>query len=161
MTPEILTRLAEEWIPFNRTLGLRALRVGRGEVLFEIPFRDDLIGDPMRRALHGGVLSMLADTAGGFAVWSALDDARTRISTIDLRVDYLLPGKPEALLAHATTARAGKTVGVADVRLYQASAPEQTIATGKGVYAIRLAKDARALGDAASEASRAASPSDD
>jgi hypothetical protein len=34
----------------------------------------------------------------------------------------------------------GKTVGVADVRLFQASEPTATIATGKGVYAIRTAK---------------------
>jgi len=144
MTPDVLRQLAEEWIPFNKYIGIRALRIERGDILFEVPFRDELIGDPMKRALHGGVISMVADTAGGFAVWSALEDDRSRISTIDLRVDYLLPGKQEALRAHATLVRAGKAVGVADVRMYHPSNEASTIATGKGVYAIRHGKEPQA-----------------
>ncbi|MEO7110637.1 MAG: hotdog fold thioesterase [Polyangiaceae bacterium] len=138
MTPEVLRQLAEEWIPFNKFLGVQALSVEKGNIILEIPFREELIGDPIRRAIHGGVISMLADTAGGFAVWSAVDEDRARVSTIDLRVDYLRPGKQEALRAHATLVRAGKTVGVADVRLFHPSDEAETIATGKGVYAIRL-----------------------
>jgi uncharacterized protein (TIGR00369 family) len=137
MPPDVLRALAEEWIPFNRTLGLRALSIERGQVLFEIPFREELIGDPFRRALHGGVISMLADTAGGFAVWSMAEDPRIRVSTIDLRVDYLLPGREENLRAHGTVVRAGNTVGVADIRLFHPSDEARTIATGKGVYALR------------------------
>lgn len=142
MSPEALKQLAEEWIPFNKVLGITALSIERGDILFEVRWREELIGDPVKRAMHGGVMSALADTAGGFAVWSALDDARARVSTIDLRIDYLLPGKQEDLHAHATLVRAGKTVGVADVRLFHPSAPAATIATGKGVYAIRLSKQA-------------------
>jgi uncharacterized protein (TIGR00369 family) len=138
VTPEVFKQLAEEWIPFNKFIGIQALSVDEGSIVFEVPFRDELIGDPVKRAIHGGVISMLADTAGGFAVWSALQDDRARVSTIDLRVDYLLPGKPEAIRAEATLARAGKTVGVADVRLFHPTNPTATIATGKGVYAIRL-----------------------
>jgi uncharacterized protein (TIGR00369 family) len=143
MSPEVLKQLAEEWIPFNKLVGIRAVKIERGDIVFEIPFRDALIGDPVKRAIHGGVLSMLADTAGGMAVWSALDDERVRVSTIDLRIDYLLPGKQENVIAHATLVRAGKTVGVADVRMYQPSNPSATIAPGKGVYAIRHSKTER------------------
>lgn len=135
-----MRRIAEEYIPFNRFLGLRAVDVAHGAVTLEIPWRDELIGDPVKGAMHGGVISMLADTAGGLAVWSALTSPMSRVSTIDLRVDYLRPGRPESLRAEAHTVRVGKTVGVADVRLYQASDPGATIATGKGVYAIRTMK---------------------
>jgi uncharacterized protein (TIGR00369 family) len=140
MTPQVLKQLAEEWIPFNKFIGLTALSIEKGDILFEIPYRDELIGDPMKKAIHGGVISMLADTAGGFAVWSALEDDRASVSTIDLRVDYLRPGKQEALRAHATLVRAGKAVGVADIRLFHPSHESSTIATGKGVYAIRMGK---------------------
>lgn len=139
MDPDALKQLAEEWIPFNKMLGLKARSIERGDVVLEIPFREELIGDPMKRALHGGVISMLCDTAGGFSVWSSLDDERARVSTIDLRVDYLLPGRQEAILAHAKLVRAGKTVGVADVRVFHPDAEDKTIATGKAVYAIRIA----------------------
>jgi uncharacterized protein (TIGR00369 family) len=140
MTPEVLKQLVEEWIPFNKYVGVKAIELGKGEVLFEVAYRDELIGDPVKKAIHGGVISMLADTAGGVALWSVLEDPRSRVSTIDLRIDYLLPGKQEDLRAHGKLVRAGKTVGVADVRLFHPSEPEATIATGKGVYAIRLYK---------------------
>jgi uncharacterized protein (TIGR00369 family) len=113
----------------------------KGEVVLGVPYRDELIGDPLKKALHGGVISALADTAGGLAVWSALEDPRARVSTIDLRVDYLSPGRQHDLHASATLVRVGKTVGVSDVRLFHPHEPSTTIATGKGVYAIRLARD--------------------
>ena len=89
MKLDVFRQLAEEWIPFNKLVGIRAIAIEKGDIRFEIPFRDELIGDPVKRALHGGVLSMLADMAGGFAVWTALEDEKARVSTIDLRVDYL------------------------------------------------------------------------
>jgi uncharacterized protein (TIGR00369 family) len=94
----------------------------------------------MRPALHGGVISTLADTAGGAAVWAGVHDERSRISTIDLRIDYLRPGKLETLAAEASVVRLGNRVGVADVRLFHPSAPDETIATGKGVYSVRILK---------------------
>lgn len=138
MKPDVMKQLMEELIPFNRYLGIRCTRVEPGFVRLEVPFRDELIGDPTRPALHGGVLSSLADTAGGGAVWTTLEDARARVSTIDLRIDYLRPGRSELLVAEATVVRAGNRVGVTDMRLFHPSAEAETIATGKGVYNIVL-----------------------
>ncbi len=133
----VLRHLVEEYIPFNRFLGVRATSLSVGRVELEIPYREELIGDPLKPALHGGVMSMLADVAGGMAIWSTLEDMNLRLSTIDLRVDYLRPGKLEALVAEGTIVRVGRSVGVADVRLFQRSAPADSVATGKGVYAIK------------------------
>ncbi len=116
---------------------MRATSLSVGRVELEIPYREELIGDPLKPALHGGVMSMLADVAGGMAIWSTLEDMTVRLSTIDLRVDYLRPGKLEALVAEGTIVRVGRSVGVADVRLFQRSAPADSVATGKGVYAIK------------------------
>jgi uncharacterized protein (TIGR00369 family) len=90
--------------------------------------------------VHGGVISALADTAGGCAVWSALDEETARVSTIDIRIDYLRPGRPETLVAEANVVRAGRRVGVADIRLFHPSAPAESIATGKGVYNVVIPK---------------------
>lgn len=133
----VLRHLVEEYIPFNRFLGVRATSLSVGRVELEIPYREELIGDPLKPALHGGVMSMLADVAGGMAIWSALEDMSQRLSTIDLRVDYLRPGKLESLVAEGTIVRVGRSVGVADVRLFHRSAPGDSVATGKGVYAIK------------------------
>jgi uncharacterized protein (TIGR00369 family) len=134
---EFLRQLAEELIPFNKFLGVRVLVMEPGRVELTIPWRDELIGDPIKHAVHGGVISALADTAGGMALWAALDNPAQRVSTIDLRVDYLRPGRPEALIAEAVVVRAGRTVGVADIRVFHPSSRGEVMATGKGVYAIK------------------------
>ena len=143
MDLDVLRQISEEFIPFNKLLGVKVVTVEPGRALFEVPYREELIGDPVKRVLHGGVISALADTTGGMAVWSTLANLEQRVSTIDLRIDYLRPGQRELLIAEGTVLRVGRTVGVADIRLYQPSAPGDTIATGRGVYAIKVPKHAR------------------
>lgn len=140
MHPDVLRQVMEEVIPFNRYLGVRVGGLGEGFARLEVPFREELVGDPLRPALHGGVLSALADTAGGAAVWTGIEDERARVSTIDLRIDYLRPARLETIVAEARVVRVGNRVGVADVRLFHPSAEGETVATGKGVYNITIKK---------------------
>jgi uncharacterized protein (TIGR00369 family) len=139
--PSELMQFFEGVIPFNRFLGMRIGRLDEGFVRLELPFREEFIGDPFRRALHGGVISTLIDTAGGFAVWTkvTLED---RVSTIDLRVDYLAPGHPELLIAEARVVRVGNRVGVVDIACLQPSDPDRVVATGKGVYNVKRKEEA-------------------
>jgi len=140
---DVFRQLAEELIPFNKWIGLKVEHLARGHVTLSIPWRDELIGDPVRQAIHGGVISMLADTAGGFCVWTTMDNpALGRVSTVDLRVDYLRPGRREKLVGDATTVRVGAKLGWADVRLYHPSAAAELIATARGVYALKHPKQA-------------------
>ena len=141
MDYSVLTKVMEELVPFNRFLGMRCDEVRTGFVRITIPFRDELVGDPMRPALHGGVLSALADTAGGMAVWTGVTDTRGRVSTIDLRVDYLRPARLFTLSCEATVVRQGNRVGVADMRLFHPDEVDKTVATGKGVYNVTMVKD--------------------
>jgi len=143
MDLELLKQIMEERIPFNRFLGVRVGRAEAGLARLELPFREELLGDWKRPALHGGVISMMADIAGGMAIWTLLEHPAARLSTIDLRVDYLRPGRPERLIAEGTVVRAGRTVGVADVRLFHPGAEAELVATGKGVYAIKVPKQHR------------------
>lgn len=137
MDLDLLRQVTEELIPFNKFLGVQvvAMEIGRVELL--IPWRPELIGDPMKPAIHGGVISMLADTAGGMAIWGAIENPVTRVSTIDLRVDYLRPGRTEALAAEGVVVRVGRSVGVADVRVFHPTSRDEIVATGKGVYALK------------------------
>ena len=139
MDLELLTRFmpGHESPSAAAVLGVRVVSAGRGTVHLLVPFRPRSHRRPSQRpALHGGVLSALADAAGGAALWSGIDDDRGRVSTIDLRIDYLRPARLEDVHAEATTVRLGKRVGVADVRLFHTTREEETIATGKGVYNI-------------------------
>jgi uncharacterized protein (TIGR00369 family) len=137
---DMLRQLMEELIPFNRHLGIKVTLLSEGFTRLELPFRPEFVGDPTRPALHGGLMSTLADTAGGMAIWTTGCDDRTRVSTIDLRVDYLRPGRLATLVAEGQVVRAGNRVGVADVRLFHPDAPDATVATGKGVYNIKNIK---------------------
>ncbi len=130
-----IRRLMDEQIPFNRVLGLRVRSLAPGTAVLEIPFRPELIGDGERPALHGGVLSALADTCGGAAVWTQIGPA-DRVSTIDLRVDYLRPGRAETLIATGRVLRVGNRVGVVNVVLSHEGDPDP-VAEAKGVYAVK------------------------
>jgi uncharacterized protein (TIGR00369 family) len=138
MDKETLKTLVEEFIPFNRFLGSQCDDEpdDDGSVRVSVPFRPEFIGDPMRPALHGGVISTLADLAGGMAVWRGLEDARLRVATIDLRIDYLRPGRAETLDARAHVVRQGNRVAVVDIIVFHPSTEEDIVATGKGVYNI-------------------------
>jgi uncharacterized protein (TIGR00369 family) len=131
-----VVRQFSTYIPFNAYLGIEPTDVTPGLVRFQVPFRPEFIGDPMRPALHGGVIAVLIDAASGAAVWT-LVSPHERISTIDMRVDYLLPGRLEALGAEARVQRKGNHVAVASVRVYHLATPEETIAEGKAVFSIR------------------------
>ena len=137
---EQVTKFMDEQVPFNRFLGLHLESIAEGEAVMVLPLLEELIGDPFRPALHGGVVSTLIDTCGGAAVWSGAEPS-DRVSTVDLRVDFLRPGPLEELVCEARVVRLGNHVGVTTMRVHGRSNPDRTIATGSGVYNVRRARD--------------------
>jgi uncharacterized protein (TIGR00369 family) len=129
-----------EAIPFNKFLGLRLVFLERGVARMLLPFKPELVGDPFRPALHGGVIAAAMDTTGGAAVFSELG-LGDRVSTVDIRVDYLRPGRLEDLLTEATIKRVGNRMGVTAIRAFHASDPERSVAEAMGVYNIRREQD--------------------
>jgi uncharacterized protein (TIGR00369 family) len=83
--------------PHMRELGIEFLSADRGVVVARLPYRDELVGDPMTGVLHGGVVTTLLDSTAGAAVFSAIDGPLP-IATLDLRIDYLRPSTPLAPL---------------------------------------------------------------
>ena len=134
----VLTAWFERGIPFNVFVGLRVDALARGRAVLRIPWRHELIGDLLRPAVHGGVISMLADTAGGAAIFTMLDRDNDRVSTVDLRVDYLQPGAPVDLVCRADVVRMGNRVGVMRAEVFSGDPGEDArpIATAQGVYNI-------------------------
>ena len=143
-----LRKVMEENIPFNRVLGVSVAHLTEGRAIFAVPFREELIGDPKRPALHGGVLSAVADAAGGAAVWSRIG-VSDRVSTIDLRVDYLRPAQLSTFHADAEVLRVGNRVGVARIRVFHPDEPDKTVAEAKGVYSIHRPRQRQGGNDGA------------
>lgn len=136
---ELVREFIEEMIPFHRHLGLKVDHIEPGLARLVLPFREEFVGDPFRPAIHGGILSTLADTAGGMAVFTRLDGG-DRASTVDMRVDYLRPGRKDALIAEGRVERIGNRVAVTAMRVYHAGAEADPVAIGRGVYNIRRAE---------------------
>jgi len=126
----------EEEVPFNKYLGVKVDELREGFARFFIPFRKEFIGDKRRPAVHGGVLCALIDTCGGAAVRTHFTK-EDRISTVDIRVDYLRPGPDDDIIAESEVKRLSNRVSVVHTKVYSASDKETVIAEGRAVYNIR------------------------
>ncbi|MFM2248714.1 MAG: hypothetical protein RL071_4789 [Pseudomonadota bacterium] len=136
-----LRDLFERQIPLHAHLGLRVEQLAAGAARVRLPPRPELTGDPFRPAVHGGVLATLADVAGGLAVFGQVA-AEDRVSTIDLRIDYLRPAATGlALVGEARLLRAGGRVAMAEVTLHQGDLT-QPCARAAVVYAVHRGKGA-------------------
>lgn len=131
-------------IPFNRMLGIRVASLGRERVVLDLPMKDELIGNFVQGILHGGVISSLLDVTGGaMALIGALERHRelpghermarlSKLGTIDLRVDYLRPGRGRTFTARAVPLRSGNKVAVVRSELH--SDDGTLVAVGTGTY---------------------------
>lgn len=79
------------FIPHTQRLGVTVETVKAPAVRMQLPWQPALIGDPHRRLVHGGVLTMFADTLCGSAVLTGLPMPEV-CPTLDLRLDHYRPG---------------------------------------------------------------------
>ncbi|MEZ5856482.1 MAG: PaaI family thioesterase [Hyphomicrobiaceae bacterium] len=79
---------------------------------------------------HGGPLAAIIDTVGDYALVMAL---RRGLPTINFRVDYLRPAIKTNLVITAKVRRAGRSVGVVDVDVFNDQ--ETLLAVGRAAYA--------------------------
>lgn len=82
-----------EHTPHAVHLGLRVIETGPQFAVMMLPYRPELIGDPVRKVVFGGAITTLLDHASGLCVACSLETLEA-IATIDLRVDYLRAAKP-------------------------------------------------------------------
>ena len=120
-------------LPFSKFLGLKLSRLGDGKAVMILNYRKDLVGDPKTGVLHGGVITTLLDSCCGAAVMTA-GDPKTSTATIDLRIDYMRPAKPErTIIAEAMCYRV--TNSVVFVRANAQDGTKKTpIATATGAF---------------------------
>jgi len=133
-------------LPFNRLLGLSVSFLKIDAAGFSFPMQDNLIGNVVQGILHGGVISAVLDATGGMtATASAVERMRglsfeevfdriARIGTIDMRVDYLRPGRGTKFYSSGTVMRTGRKVAV--TRMELRNSEDVMIAVGTGAYII-------------------------
>jgi uncharacterized protein (TIGR00369 family) len=142
----VIKEMFSEKIPFNKMLGLKVESISSDYVKTFFEMRDELLGNYNRGMLHGGVISAVIDATGGLAAFVGVQEkmhgktleARLersgRISTIDLRVDFLRPGSGKRFVVTAHTLRTGNKVIVTRIELHNDQ--NDLIAVGTGSYLV-------------------------
>ncbi len=132
--------------PFHELLGMTIEPTDDGSVRIVFPMRDDLCGHPGLGILYGGVVACMIDIIGGAIVsWHRIKDVQDRpleeqikrmsaIRTVDLRVDYLRPGRGKEFTVTGSILRDGKKVVVTRMELQNEEGV--LIATGTGTYIV-------------------------
>jgi uncharacterized protein (TIGR00369 family) len=123
--------------PFNLFLGLTVVAADpvKQEVTMRSPMRPEFERRPGSKQWHGGVIASVIDTVGDFAVGMMVGRG---LPTVNFRVDYLKPAVDTALVAVSRVRRAGKSVGVADVDVFDEKGA--LLAIGRGTYSTLDAK---------------------
>ncbi|MCU0907136.1 MAG: PaaI family thioesterase [Rhodobacteraceae bacterium] len=128
-------RALTDAVPYIAFLGITFDRRG-DEITAILPFRDDLIGNPMLPALHGGATAAFLEVAAiidlSFAMlWEDIETGRLDPAgltpatmprlprTIDFTVDYLRAGLPRDAYARARVNRSGRRYASVHVEAWQ------------------------------------------
>ena len=137
----LMRKVMEELIAFNKHLGLKVESFDPAAPKLRFDMRPELVGNPTRQILHGGVISATLDVAGGFAIMlqlatemTAIPTSFPKMGTIDLRVDYLRPGRGRHFVATARIVRKGSRIAVTHMEL--ANDAGELIATGSAAYVV-------------------------
>lgn len=135
-------------IPFHEYLGIDVKRLDNDDLRMTLDMKEHLIGNINSNILHGGVIATLLDAQGGLTAFAEVlkklenlpseEQLQTlaKGATIDLRVDYLRPGKGDSFYSTAEVLRSGNKVTVTRMSLYNNF--EKLIAVGSGTYSISL-----------------------
>ena len=122
-------------MPYARTLGITFDRRG-DELTAVLNYSDDLIGNPMLPAIHGGVTAAFLETCalielGWRHLWDEIEAGRIDAGTlgpdtlprlpktIDFTVDYLRSGLPRDAYARARVNRSGRRYASVHVEAWQ------------------------------------------
>ncbi len=146
---DMFKQLSEHWnnnMPFNQLLGLKITKFDPKQSEVRFVWQDTLIGNPTQKILHGGVTASALDLAGGTVAAANIVEQLTdvtpdklqrslsKIGTIDLRTDYLRPGRGEEFIVTAHIIRSGSKVAVARMEMHNESG--EHIAFGTGTYMV-------------------------
>jgi uncharacterized protein (TIGR00369 family) len=141
-----INKLFNDEIPFNKVLGLKVESISYERVKVSFQMRDELMGHYKRRMLHGGAISSAIDVTGGLSAFMGLQqkmpgetlEARLerfgRVSTIDVRVDFLRPGIGKCFIITAYVLRTGKKIAVTRIELHNDQ--DDLIAVGTASYVV-------------------------
>lgn len=115
--------------PFHQWLGLDIAELTNETLVLEMPWRDEIVSNPMIGSAHGGILSALIDLTGLYTINALGGSAR---ATADMRVDFHRPATSGPLRAIGRVVKLGKQLSVAETRIEDTEG--RLLASGRGAY---------------------------
>ncbi|GAA4415314.1 hypothetical protein GCM10023169_01510 [Georgenia halophila] len=115
--------------PYHRWLGLEVVEVHRDRIELRAAPRDEWVGDPRTRTIHGGVLAGLLDLAADWALVGAIG---TGVPTVDLTINYLRAAILGPLHVTGKLVRPGRQVSVAEAEVRDDGG--RLLAVGRGSF---------------------------
>ncbi|GLK68389.1 PaaI family thioesterase [Hansschlegelia plantiphila] len=116
--------------PYHQWLGLSIVEVGDGEIVIELPWREEFVVNPEGGYAHGGILATLVDLTADWAIATRLGRP---FPTIDLRVDYHRAATKGLLRARGKIIKLGSSFSTAEASVEDEAG--RLLASGRGTYA--------------------------
>jgi uncharacterized protein (TIGR00369 family) len=129
LNPEFAARVRDSFTrqAAMRLIGAQLAEIAPGRCSIELPVRADLT--QQHGFVHGGIVSMIADSAGGYAAFSLMP-AGASVLTVEFKINLLAPARGELLVAVGTVVKPGRTLSVTHVDVVaRAGGRETPIAT--------------------------------
>ncbi|MDE2486674.1 MAG: PaaI family thioesterase [Alphaproteobacteria bacterium] len=129
-------------VPQAAALGFRFVSAGDGRGTIEVPWREDLVGDPDTGVIAGGVVTSLLDHTCGLAITSAARTEPFSTATLDLRIDYMRPAAPRAgVTAQAHCYKLTRSIAFVRAQAWDLD-PDDPIATVQAAFVVNRAPSA-------------------
>jgi uncharacterized protein (TIGR00369 family) len=109
---ELRARLAAS--PFHTWAGMEVVSAARGAVTIAMELEERHVN--LQGFVHGGMLAILADTACGLSVRSAMEPGRLHV-TADLDIHFLAPAKPGRVLGRGSAVKVGRSLAFAEASI--------------------------------------------
>ena len=101
--------------------------------VFRMPYKRELIGNPMLPALHGGVLAGFGETAMVLHLMATNPTLTAVPRSVDFAIAYMRSAKPIDTFAQSTTVRQGNRVALVMVSLWQDD-PSRPVVQARGHF---------------------------
>lgn len=76
--------------------------------------------------VHGGVVGMIADSAGGYAAMTVAPPG-TSVLTVEYKLNFLAPAKGDKLIARGAVIKAGRRLIVTEARVWACEGSRETL----------------------------------
>ena len=141
-----LAKIFIDKVPFNQVIGLELKHISSERCEIGFAMKPELIGNFHQKILHGGVVATTLDSVSGcmaaiglldkhaFPEGQELAERIKKLGTIDMRIDYLQPGRGEFFTASAKLLRVGNKVAVTRSELHNESG--EIIALGTATFLV-------------------------